>query len=266
MSTKMSNAPVYYALAQVYFNPVAAMQKYVDEIQDRLRRQGYTLFDTNQVTQLQFTALPGADMGQPKVETVNNWNFSKADKKTGFILNNNTLTLHTTFYENREDFIPELLNGLEVVNSVVGLEHISRIGLRYLNAVIPKEGESLNNYLHAGLHGIDSKFSRRYSLNETVFDTKCSPLITNGSLVVRVYSAHSFLGLPPDLALSSLQPNAKFDTGTGMLHSVIDLDHFTEGEVEMDLDQLKSQFFSQHDAIRDAFRTIATQHALTVWE
>jgi uncharacterized protein (TIGR04255 family) len=39
MSKKMSNAPVYYALAQVQFNPVAAMAKYVDDIQDILRRK-----------------------------------------------------------------------------------------------------------------------------------------------------------------------------------------------------------------------------------
>lgn len=36
----MSNAPVYYALAQAQFNPVAAMSKYVDQIQDE-GRQGF---------------------------------------------------------------------------------------------------------------------------------------------------------------------------------------------------------------------------------
>ena len=41
MSEKMSNAPVYYALAQAQFNPVAAMAKYVYEVQDLLRRDGY---------------------------------------------------------------------------------------------------------------------------------------------------------------------------------------------------------------------------------
>ncbi len=48
----MSNAPVYYALAQAHFNPVAAMSKYVDQIQDRLRREGYPLFEPQQVTHL----------------------------------------------------------------------------------------------------------------------------------------------------------------------------------------------------------------------
>jgi hypothetical protein len=39
----------YYALAQAQFNPVAAMANYVDEVQDLLRRDGYTLFEPQQV-------------------------------------------------------------------------------------------------------------------------------------------------------------------------------------------------------------------------
>lgn len=59
MSEKMSNAPVYYAVAQAQFNPVAAMAKYVDEVQDILRRKGYTLFEPQEVTQLQLIATSG---------------------------------------------------------------------------------------------------------------------------------------------------------------------------------------------------------------
>lgn len=262
----MSNAPVYFALAQVQFNPVAAMHKYVDEIQDQFRRKGYTLFETNHVAHVQFSAVSAVDMGQPKVETVTNWNFSKAGKEIGFLLNNNSLTLQTTFYENREEFIPELLNGVEIVNRVVGLDHISRAGLRYLNAVIPKEEEHIEQYLDSGFHGIESKFNRRYSLDEIVFDTECGPLISDGTLVVRIYSARSVLGFPPDLSLNGLIANPKFITENPLVHSVIDMDHFTDGKVDLDLEKLKDQFFSQHDAIRDAFRTIATPYALSVWE
>lgn len=266
MSTKMSNAPVYFALAQVVFNPVAAMHKYVDEIQDQFRREGYTLFEANQVAHVQFSAVSAVDMGQPKFETITNWGFSKAGKEIGFILNNNSLTLQTTFYESREEFIPELLNGIAIVHKVVGLDHISRVGLRYLNAVIPKKDESLDLYLDPGLHGIQLDFNRRYSLSEIVFNSKCGPLIEQGTLVIKVYSAYSLLGFPPDLSLNGLVANPKFKTEEALIHSIIDMDHFTDGKVDLDLEKLQDQFFSQHDAIRDAFRTTATQHALSVWE
>ena len=52
MSDRMSNAPVYYALAQAQFNPIAAMVDYADRVQDRLRREGYPLYDRQKATRL----------------------------------------------------------------------------------------------------------------------------------------------------------------------------------------------------------------------
>lgn len=52
MSDRMSNAPVYYALAQAQFNPIAAMANYVDRVQDRLRREGYPLYEPQRATRL----------------------------------------------------------------------------------------------------------------------------------------------------------------------------------------------------------------------
>ena len=45
MGEKMSNAPVYYALAQVRFNPLAALEQYIPAIQDSLRREGFPDFE-----------------------------------------------------------------------------------------------------------------------------------------------------------------------------------------------------------------------------
>lgn len=41
MRGHLSNAPVYYALVQAHFNPIATMSNYTDRIPDVLRRQGY---------------------------------------------------------------------------------------------------------------------------------------------------------------------------------------------------------------------------------
>ncbi|XSG86662.1 MAG: TIGR04255 family protein [Methylohalobius sp. ZOD2] len=138
----MSNAPVYYALVQVKFNPVAAMAKYVDEIQDHLRREGYTLFEPQQVTHLQFRSAPaGQAPNEPQVGHTTSWLITKGDRTAGFILNASSLTFHTTHYETHNEFIPELLLGLKAVHDVVNLEHLDRLGLRYLDAVLPKSGE-----------------------------------------------------------------------------------------------------------------------------
>ena len=80
---KMTKAPVYYALAQAQFNPVAAMAKYVDEIQDILRREGYTLFEPQEITQLQFVGAAGQAPTNPELMKVTNWLISKADRTAG---------------------------------------------------------------------------------------------------------------------------------------------------------------------------------------
>ncbi|MFP5465670.1 MAG: TIGR04255 family protein, partial [Gammaproteobacteria bacterium] len=106
MSQKMSNAPVYYALAQAQFNPVAAMAKYVDEVQDHLRREGYTLFEPQQVTHLQLTAALGQAPTEPQVAHTTSWLITKGGRSSGFILSAASITFHTTHYETSNEFIP----------------------------------------------------------------------------------------------------------------------------------------------------------------
>ena len=41
MSKKSTNPPVFYTIVQAQFNPIAAMVNYINEIQDKLRFDGY---------------------------------------------------------------------------------------------------------------------------------------------------------------------------------------------------------------------------------
>ena len=132
----MSNAPVYYALAQAHFNPVAAMSKYVEQIQDRLRREGYPLFEPQQVTHLIVPGPSQTQQAEPEIRHTLSWLITRSDRTAGFILAPSAITYHTTHYDTREEFIPELLRGLAAVHEAATLDHVSRVGLRYLDAVL----------------------------------------------------------------------------------------------------------------------------------
>ncbi len=82
MSEKMLNAPVYYTLTQAQFNPVAAMAKYIDEIQDKLRLNGYTLFEAQKITQLRFQSPSSASTKAEFVELPIR-QFTKANQSAG---------------------------------------------------------------------------------------------------------------------------------------------------------------------------------------
>lgn len=263
---KMSHAPVYYVLAQIQFNPVSAMVKYVDEIQDILRRKGYTLFEPQEFTQLQFTMIDGQEAPKPALEKTNQWLITKADRSSGFILSKNGLVYHTTQYETHEHFFNSLIDGLKAVHEIVSLEHVNRIGLRYLDAVIPKAGEGVDEYLTDALHGIEFGAKRIQATNEFVFQTDIGPMIGKGVLVLRVHRLNQELGFPPDLAPNGLIVSEKF-TNTGTIsHAVLDTDHYVEGIMPLDFESIAAQLDSMYRIIRLSFETIVTPHAIKVWE
>ena len=261
----MSNAPVYYALAQAHFNPVAAMAKYVDQIQDRLRHEGYPLFDTQQVTHLVMSAPGQAQPPAPQIAQMVSWLITKSDRTAGFILAPSAITYHTTHYDTHNEFIPELLRGLAAVHEAATLDHVSRLGLRYLDAVLPCVGESVGQYLVGGVHGVEFDAQPVYRLAESVFRTEIGPLIPMGTLVARVHRMTAPLGFPPDMQPNGLMTNPKFEVKEPRAHAVIDTDHFVEGRMPIDMDKLGEQLLSLHATIKSVFRATTTDHARGAW-
>lgn len=264
---RMSNAPVYYALAQAQFNPVAAMAKYVDQIQDQLRRKGYPLFETQHVTHLEVPGpVPGqAQPAEPRIAHMVSWLITKSDRTAGFILAPSAITYHTTHYDTHQEFIPELLRALEAVHEAASLDHISRLGLRYLNAVLPRVGETVKQYLVGGLHGVEFNATRRYTMSESVFGTVTSPLCPNGTLVSRAHRMTAPLGFPPDLQPNGLVVNPRFALQEPLEHAVIDADHYVEERMPLDMSRLEDQLLSLHATIKDVFRAMTTDHARNMW-
>lgn len=268
MSTKMSNAPVYYALAQAHFNPVAAMAKYVDQIQDRLRLEGYPLFGRQEVMQLAFPEAGQAQPQGPQIQQAVSWLMTRSDRQAGFILGPSTITYHTTHYQTHQEFIAELLRGLQAVHETVSLDHVSRLGLRYLDAVLPRDGETVEQYLANGLHGIDfnaGHATRQHAMSETVFTTGQHPLVPQGTLVVRVYRAVAPLGFPPDMLPDGLQIAPPFDIKEPRAHAIIDTDHYAQGRMPVEMEPLREQLLALHATIKSVFNATTTDHARRAW-
>lgn len=265
MSERMSNAPVYYALAQARFNPVAAMATYIDQIQDSLRRDGYTLFERHEVAQLMMPSVP---QEAPQIQRLVSWRIMRSDRTSGFIIDTSAITYHTTNYQTHNEFIPELLRGVSAVHEAVSLEHISRLGIRYLDAVLPRPGETVKDYLASGLSGIGLEAACQQHMTESVFTTKTSPLVENGILVVRTYHrTSSRWGLfPPDILQNGLVLPQKFAIDGEREHAIIDTDHYIQGQMSLDMHKLDEQLRSLRGAIKEAFFATVTDHACNVWK
>ncbi len=264
MGKKMKNAPVYFTVAQVRFNPILNMEGYLPAIQEKMRETGFPDFkrETVQQLMLQFGA-PGGG-GQvptpsfaPQVRCI----FGNIDRTTEFILEQNALALQTTAYDISDTFFKILLNGLGIIHDILRLDFTERVGLRYFDAVLPKSNESLSDYLAPEVLGLSHKLAGKlsHSYSETV------TMNTSGQLVSRVVIQDGHVGLPPEVMSLAPQINPKF-TGPEGRHAIIDTDAFCEKRDPFSLETLGSKLVGLRDEIEKSFQETVTPFAIKVWK
>ena len=97
---KMNNAPIYYALAQVRFNTLAAIETFIPKIQESFRLAGYPDYQPIQTAHLVFGH---QQIAKPAVTT--RYLFSNITRNSGFMLDPSFLTFQTTDYDTFRPFL-----------------------------------------------------------------------------------------------------------------------------------------------------------------
>lgn len=263
MGKKLQNAPVYFTLVQVRFNSILALETYAPKIQESLRKQNYP--DLKRGVIQTFNISPPVTEGESNphipLSQTRRFMFSNMESTSGFILDENALTFQTTKYETFEKFSEDFLMGLKVVHEVVDLSYTDRIGIRYLDAVFPREGEKLSEYLTESVQGIAEKLGGdiAHSFSET---------LTRGdaiNLLARVIVQSGNLGFPPDINSNMLKIKERFMKLQG-LHAILDTDSFTEQRESFSLEKIRESLNAIHKKISKAFRATVTDNALKIWE
>ena len=146
MGTKMRAAPVYFTIAQVRFNPILSLNTYAPQIQERLRKEGFPDAQKGFLAtiNLNVNVAPSSEGSSPQIPMAQSalYLFGNMERTSGFILDQGALSFQTTEYDVFETLLTDFLKGLQAVNDAVSLSYIDRIGLRYLDAVFPKSGET----------------------------------------------------------------------------------------------------------------------------
>jgi uncharacterized protein (TIGR04255 family) len=268
VSDKLHNAPIYLALIQAQFNPIPNIAKYIADIQDQLRRQGFPLYEPHAMPRVVFSFTPDKAPQEPGFINVNVWHVTNEAKTAGYVITDKAITFHTTHYETRNEFIPKLIEGLQVVHQVVDLAHVSRLGVRYLDAVLPRGSDRVEQYIKERLHGVPFNDQARLqsSYAESIYETETGPVLTRGKLVQRVYRQSSLLGYPPDLDPLNLVPMSRFVLTEARDHAIIDTDHFVEDQMAMDFNAIQEQALNLHVTAKKIFKAAVTDYAINAWK
>lgn len=261
MADKMSNAPIFFAATQVSFNEIRGMEKFVDEIQDRMRGLKYVDFRRDEVKRLQINvASPEASTQQ--TDTVR-WQFLNFEKTSGFVLTQNSLFFQTTAYETSSELRANLLKGLQIVHGVVGLDYVQSIGIRTLDAIVPKSNEKITKYLKGNLLGYSEMVTG--TLGHSVCE--CSVSKPDGLLVARAVilgPEAPGLGIPFDLYPLQLRVADRFQ-GVKGYHAVLDNDRIQQQRFVFDLEQIDRRIVQLKKDITEPFYAAITEDAKEIW-
>ena len=263
MGTKLSNAPVYYTVAQVQFNPVLDLDGYIPAIQSKMREQHFPDYK-KEVFQRLVMPFGNAELGQMAAPTVTpqaRYLFGDIDGRSLFLLETNALSFQTTRYDTFETFSETLLKGLGVLHSALRLDFFERIGLRYLDAVQPsKDGETLRDFLVSEVlgHSLSGQGQLQHSVSET------STLTASGQLVSRVLIRDDHIGLPMELGGLTPSIDPRF-TQRKSLHAIVDMDASIAHREAFELAKVGARLTALHDDIVKSFNATITDHARDSW-
>jgi uncharacterized protein (TIGR04255 family) len=263
MAQKMTHAPVYFAITQVRFNPILALDSYAPQIQERFRKHGFPDAQKGVLATLNLNLSAPTEGAAPQVPVAQTtrYTFYNMDRTSGFILDQGALSFQTTEYDVFETFSREFAQGLQAVHDAVELSYTDRIGFRYLDAVFPKANEKLGDYLNPSVLGLTEKFQESlvHSFSETNLRS------AGITVVARAIVQDGEVGFPPDLLPNILRVAERFRILRGR-HAILDTDGCFEGREAFDLNHINEHLIAIHDEIAKAFHATVTPNAVKVWE
>ncbi len=249
-----------YTIGQVAFSPVLRMEKYIDEIQDDLRKNGFPKFIQQEIPVVKVEV-----NNVPRFDKITTWIFQDKDSTLSLSITQEFITLETSHYTTFDSFIKILEYALSVLSKIVGIELVQRVGLRYVDMVRKEGEEAFSQYLEPGILGIpfkkdvsniDSIESSRHASESTV-DTAL------GQLIVRTLRTNQGIPLPPDLLPNTLSPKCIPHLQEWI--TFIDFDHFSMQQRDFNTEKLVDTFWDLKEITANAFHTAITDYAISKW-
>ncbi len=253
----LPQSPLEFVLAQVRIDPVLAVENYVPDIQETLRKQGFPKMRTRQSTS-RITSGNGQTL---RAETKHQWEFHDVENHTSIMVDQDAIAIQTTHYSRYEEFDGLIRLALEATGSAMGFTQVTRCGLRYIDAMAQPASGDWKEVLIDSLLGFQPQngMARASSFSQT-------ELVTGESshMRLRCLTQPQGIVLPPDLMPCDLafRRNPKRQQP----FAILDLDHYQTTAFDFDLQVTLDCLAELHDALDQTFRDAVNPNALEQWK
>jgi uncharacterized protein (TIGR04255 family) len=234
---RLKNPPLIHVLIQVVVDPYLKIGTRIPDLQEALRPLGFVDFQEAAQQHLNFDVTSG----EVQVGLSKHWYFLSKDRSTRLSVGQNSVVLQRTTHTHFEDLKELLVKSIRETSQVwpEGHQVRHRLGLRYVNLLIPKD-ESVHpaRFVAPGFQGIEGVSGSKAGGARKV---ECFAEFDRGQVAVRYSDVPGQPPLPPGIEpIGMMQklplPNKRF--------ALLDIDRYEEkkrdyslGELEADLTQ-----------------------------
>src|SRR5262245_45543056 len=134
------NPPLAYVVAEAVIAPHYGIAAAVPGIQEKLRATYPRTMEGSELT-----IDPSSPTGVNQL-----WRMLSADQQRGAQFSSRAISLHSTRYVDANEFLTAWDTILEVVAQADLNAFVERVGLRYIDFIVPSEGRTTSDYVDAG--------------------------------------------------------------------------------------------------------------------
>ena len=250
---KLDRSPLIFVLAEVKFAPILNLAQTISALQDGLRRSGFPGFSEGQVHQIQI----GHDTA-PTFRTSSRWVFSSKDETKNVTLTTDTISVHTTAYDDFETFLDDFKGVFAALQELAAPDYADRVGLRYVDAILDVDNNPTDFFNEVMLSftaeelGVQSLLSSQQIVAKT----------ERGHLLIRMNQIQDAPLLPLDLNSPELASLAVVRPG---IHAILDIDSSDENRSAFSFAEIEERLWAIHRPASSAFWKSVTPAAIAQW-
>lgn len=259
------NAPLALILAQIRFDPEVdtEYQQVADRLKAALGKQFPAMKTVRHVTFVfGNTPVPASESSENEGEVGRE--LRSDDNRSALRLQNGVMTYTTSLYEDSLHFLAEWRTMLDCLCAAGGVM-VQRLGLRYVDFIIPSAGKVPEDYFKDGFGHSTDVFGETA---QTAFMSHEFSRGEDGLMRVQYGRGFAEPSLPPDLEGSVLLPPALLKTyskETNGPSAVLDIDRWRIDSRRLQPNEIAEEFQHLRDDICQAFSRIITPEAQAEW-